>query len=283
MPKLLTVRKTKWVQQRSPDLVRGDPLANPSTAEARYYARLREMIERMAGDVELEWLKFFDEPHAEEYFAEDASISSQARILANALSKKFNDQFAAAAKPIATAQLNRVDKASSSALHSSMQQLTGGLSLQTTSLAGPLTDVLQASVTENVALIKSISQQYLSGVQGAVMRSITTGRGLADLVPFLAKHKGITDRRARMIARDQTRKAYNALNKGRMQAVGLTHFMWLHTGGSSHPRKLHIEHSGKVFSFDDPPLIDENSGEHGIPGQAINCRCRMTPVLALKD
>lgn len=283
MPRLLTKRKTAWVAQHNPDAVRGNPLANPSIAEARYYARLREMIDRMIGDVEAELKKFFDEPHAEEYFAQDASVSSQARIIMNMLMKKYNQQFAALAKPIAETQLNRVDKASSSALHSSLQQLTGGLSLKTTSLTGPLTDVLNASITENVELIKSISQQYLSGVQDAVMRSITTGRGLADLVPYLAKHKGITDRRARMIARDQTRKAYNNLNKGRMEKVGLKKFEWLHTGGSAHPRKLHISYSRKVFSFDDPPVIDENTGERGIPGQAINCRCRMIPVLDFGD
>ena len=47
-------------------------------------------------------------------------------------------------------------------------------------------------MTENVGLIKSIPAQYLNGVQGAVMRSITTGNGMQDLVPYLQKHKGIT-------------------------------------------------------------------------------------------
>lgn len=283
MPKLLTRRKSKWVNQRKPDVVRGDVLNNPSIAEQRYYARLLELINRMTTETESELRKFFKEPHAEEYFAQDDSVSSQARMLTNAIAKKFNGLFSTLAKSIAEAQLNRVDKASSSALHSSLSQLTGGLSLNTTSLAGPLTDILNASVTENVALIKSISQQYLSGVQGAVMRSITTGNGLADLVPFLEKHKGITDRRARMIARDQTRKAYNNLNRGRMERSGLKKFEWLHTGGSSHPRKLHQEYSGRIFSFDDLPVIDENTGERGIPGQAINCRCRMVPVLDFGD
>jgi uncharacterized protein with gpF-like domain len=35
---------------------------------------------------------------------------------------------------------------------------------------------------------------------------------------------------------------------------------------------------GKIFSFDDLPIIDRKTGERGIPGQAINCRCTMTPV-----
>jgi len=90
-------------------------------------------------------------------------------------------------------------------------------------------------------------------------------------------------RRARMIAHDQTRKAYNNLNRGRMEKLGLKKFKWLHTGGSAHPRKLHQMLNGLVFSFDDPPIIDEKTGERGIPGQAINCRCRMQVVLDLEN
>lgn len=284
MPKkLLTVRKQKWVEQRKPNVLRGDRLHNPSILEMRYYQRLDRLLAPMFAGVDEQLQKFFKEDHAKEYFAQDASVASQARIVMNALTKKYNDLFATNAPDIAEAQANGADKASSSALHSSLQKLSGGLSLPTTTLAGPLTDILTATIAENVGLIKSISQQYLTGVQGAVMRSITTGNGLHDLVPFLEKHKEITKRRALMIARDQTRKAYNNLNRGRMEKIGLRKFEWLHTGGSSHPRKLHISYSGKIFSFDDLPVIDENTKERGIPGQAINCRCTMTPVLDFGD
>lgn len=279
MGKLLTRRKQAWVAQRKPDVVRGTPLNNPSTVEARYYAKLDRLITLMCDDVEKRLRRFFKEPHAEEYFAEDASISSQARILTNLLTRQFNSLFASDAPALADQFADQVDTASTSALHASLKQMSGGLSLKTSNLAGQLTDVLQASTTENVALIKSISQQYLSGVQQAVMRSITTGNGMQDLIPFLEKHKGITKRRARIIASDQTRKAYSNLNKGRMEKLGLKKFEWLHTGGSNHPRKLHQSYNGEIFSFDDLPVIDENTGEHGIPGQAINCRCRMVPVL----
>src|SRR5262249_44803197 len=120
---------------------------------------------------------------------------------------------------------------------------------------------------------------YLNGVQQAVMRSITTGNGLKDLVPFLQKHRGITLRRARIIAEDQTRKAFSNISRIRMERVGIKEFEWLHSRGSLHPRKLHIDYSGKTFSFENPPIIEERTGERGFPGQAINCKCRMRPVV----
>lgn len=279
----LTRRKEAWVKRRQPDIIRGKALNNPTILEGRYYEKLDNLVDRMCDEVIAEIKRFYAQPYAEEFVAQDASIASQARILTNAMVRKFTKMFADAAPDLAAQQIKSVDKFSSANMHASLSDLTGGLSLSTRSLSGPLTDIISASVTENVSLIKSIPQQYLTGVQGAVMRSITGQGGLQNLVPYLEKHKAITKRRARMIARDQTRKAYNNLNRGRMENIGLKKFEWLHTAGSNKPRKLHISYSGKVFSFDDLPIIDENSGQRGIPGDAINCRCRMIPVLEFDD
>ena len=164
-------------------------------------------------------------------------------------------------------------------MHSSMQKLSGGLSLKTSVISGTMKETMTASVAENVALIKSIPQKYGTDIAGAVMRSITAGNGLQDLIPALENYEGQTERRARNIALDQTRKAYNSLNKGRLQALGVKEFEWLHTGGSQKPRKDHQEMSGNIYRFDDPPVIDQRTGERGFPGQAPNCRCRILPVI----
>ncbi len=279
MPKLLTTRKAKWVDQFKPKKIEGTPLNPNASAEQRYFSQLRALVEIMTNDVEKKLERFFKEPHSKEFFAEDATVSSQARILANALQKKFDALFALQAKPLAEGMVDDADKSSAVSLKSSLKELSGGLTLKTDILTGPLNDVISATVSENVSLIKSIASQYLDGVQGAVMRSITTGNGLADLVPFLQNHKGITLRRARIIAYDQTRKAYNNINKGRMEKLGLEEYKWLHSAGGQHPRELHESYSGKIFRFDNPPIIDKRTGERGIPGQAINCRCRMVPVI----
>lgn len=281
---LLTRRKERWVKRRQPELVRGGALNNPSVLEARYYAKLQNLIDRMTADVEKQLRRFFEKPHAEEYFeAMDASVSSQARILTNALMKKFNSLFSANAPMLADQQANAVDKYSSTAMHSSLKELSGGLSLPTSAISADMKEILTASIAENVGLIKSISQQYLTGVQGAVMRSITSGQGMADLVPFLEKHKGITLRRARFIARDQTKKAYESLNTGRMENLGLDKYIWLHSGGSHNPRKLHQEMSGNVYSIKNPPIIDKETGQRGGPGDLPGCNCRKRPVIEYGD
>lgn len=282
MPRLLTKRKARWVERRKPDFVRGNPLNYPTTIEARFSERINDVVQRMMDKVERDVQRLFTEEHSKEFFAtfaQDDTISSQARILTNKLRDKFESIFGAFAALESERMMGQVDKASSTSVHASLEELSGGLSLPTSALSGTDRQVLNASITESTALIKSISTKYLDGVQAATMRSITTGNGLQDLVPYLKKQRGITERRARMIAYDQTRKAFNNLNRGRMQRLGLKKFEWLHTSGSKEPRKLHISYSGKIFSFDDLPIIVEDTGERGIPGQAINCRCRMRPVI----
>lgn len=283
MAKLLTIRKQKWIEKRKPDYIQGDPLNANSSVALRYYSDLARLIDLMTSSVEKQIQDLFKSEVSEEFYAMDDSLSSQARILTNILFKKFNKKFAVGSKPIAERFARGADGASSKQLHSSLMKLTGGLSLSTANLDGPMLDIYKSVINENVGLIKSISTRYLTQVQNAVFRSITQGNGLADLVPFLAKQKGITLRHANLIALDQNRKASNGFNKARMENLGLTKFKWKHSGGSNHPRKHHQDLSGGIFEFDNPPVIDEKTGERGFPGQLINCRCQMIPVIEFKE
>lgn len=279
---LLTKAKNAWATRFRPGILRGAPLNPNAGVGLTYYHRLEALIDRMTHEIMKEVEAFFDRPVATEFFAEDASISSQARILTNKLADKFNSLFADLAEPIANQMVNGSNKTSSAALHLSLRDLSGGLSLPTTILTTDLKEILKATVAENVGLIKSIPSQYLDGVQGAFMRSITTGRGLADFVPYLEKHKGITLRRAKFIAMDQTRKTFNNLNKGRMEKLGLEEYEWLHSGKDRHPRPLHVAMSGKIYTFAKPPVIDSKTGERGIPGQLPGCTCRIIPVVKFR-
>lgn len=278
---LLTKRKQAWVDRRRPDMLRAGAITPSAAVERRYYAQLEALIRRMTESTEKELRALFKKPAAQEFFAEDATVSSQSRILTNELMSRFNLLFSRKAGPIARQFVKQSNKASSASVHINLKELSGGLSLPTAGSDPYLREILSASTTENVQLIKSISHKYLNSVQGAVMRSIAGGGGLETLVPFLEKQKGITLRRARFIALDQTRKAMTNLSAARMQDVGLQEFEWLHTGGSDHPRPLHQQMSGKIYRFDDLPVIDEKTGEKGKPGQLPGCRCRMKMVLRL--
>lgn len=267
-------------------MLRGAPLSYNAGLAASYDSDLQRLIDGMASDVEKQIRKLFGGEAAQEYFAEDASIASQARILMNALTMNYNQLFGSRAKPLARKVVKGANRASKASLHGSLKDLSGGLSLNTGLVPDALEEALSAAVSENVQLIKTIPQDYLSQVQGAVMRSLQPGgNGLADLVPFMQARKEITKRHARNVALDQTRKAFNSANTERMQALGVKRFEWVHSGGGAEPRELHVKMSGNIYSFDDLPVIGVMYGAEvrGIPGQLPNCRCTMVPVIEFDD
>jgi SPP1 gp7 family putative phage head morphogenesis protein len=279
----LTKTRQKWAEERGGAVFRGKPLTSASVYEAKYYAQLSRMVERMTRVSRYEIDRLYRSPQAKEEgfaIAMDASFASRAGALLRRLTERFTALFVDKAGGLANALNGGISKVSAEQLGSSLREVSGGVTLKTDVISGVVADVLRASTKQNVALIKSIPAKYFEQIEGAVMRSIQTGRGMADLQPELEKFEGMTKNRAALIARDQTAKATTAINRARMQGLGIRKFEWLHSGGGREPRPLHKNVlNGKVFSLDDPPVIDERTGERGLPGQLINCRCRMVPVI----
>lgn len=311
----LTKRKTKWAQSRSNVALRGTRLQYNASQQVKYTTALNKLVMQMTEEVKKQVTRLFNGEIADDFFEQqeqiaamddrirhkdikgsrkdknnvtmDASISSQARVLMNALTRKFTQLFNSKSKPLAESMVLGAASASKSNLHTSLKELSGGLSLKTGVVPEGMQDVATASVAENVSLIKSIPQQYFKDITGSVMRSITTGQGLADLVPDLNKYAGQTSRRVKNLALDQTRKAYNSINKQRMQSIGVKQFEWIHSGGSQKPRESHMKISGHIFSFETLYQEQEALGvpkeDQGIPGQAINCKCTMLPVVKFEE
>jgi SPP1 gp7 family putative phage head morphogenesis protein len=262
-------------------MFRGKPLNYNAGIQDRYVKELTGLVVQMTKQTSREIERLFKKEMPG--IAMDASISSQARILTNQLKIKFESLFGRKAKLLADRMVNSQDKTSKSNLYGSLKELSGGLSVKTDITNSTLKDVIKASITENVSLITNIATEYIDQITGSTMRAITTGGGLPDIRDELMKREGMTIRRAKNIALDQTRKAYSSINKVRMESVGIKKFEWVHSGGGQHPRKLHQEMNGNIYSFSEPPVIDDSTGQRGLPGVAINCRCTLIPVIEFEN
>ncbi len=289
----LTKQKRKWVNNRNVTL-RGHDLNYNVSQQEKYEFALRKLIKEMTSEVKEKLVRLFHKELADEYFeqqyeasAMDASLASQARILMNALTAKFNQLFSFKSRTLAERMVNGAAAVSKSSLHTSLKKLSGGLSLKTGVVPKGMEEVAKASIAENVSLIQSIPERYFKDVTGSVMRSITTGNGLADLIPDIKKYEGQTIRRAKNLALDQTRKAYNSINKQRMQAIGVKQFEWIHSGGGQVPRESHLKISGHIFDFENLEAQQAELGvpkkDQGIPGYPVNCRCTMLPVINFEN
>lgn len=278
----LTKKRERWAESRKDATLVGKPLSYPAPAAAMYEKHMQALIKRMRREYERETLRLFRDLGQT---ATDSSISSQSRILLNKLSKKWESIFTQAATDIVNGFINRVDNFAQKDTEASLKQLSGGLAIKTPKMPDGLRDKLIAATNENVSLIKSIPAQYYNRIEGAVMRSIMSGQsGAADIYDELMKIGGMSERRAKLIATDQTRKITSAANVERMKSAGVKKWRWLHSRGGAEPRQLHLRLNGQEFSYDDePPIIDERTGERGYPGQLINCRCVQQPIISFDE
>ena len=291
-PPLTPEKRTRIEKQGS--TAQGIKLAYNASQQARYQRELLKLVRAMTKQTKSALVALFDSGVADDFFdqqaeivAMDASVTAKAKKVLSKLKAKFENLFNSNSILLASNMVEGASKTSRTALHVSLKQLSGGLSLKTGIVTQGQGQVAQAAVQENVSLIKSIPSEYFKNITGSVMRSITTGRGMADLLPEIQKYNGMTARRAKNLALDQTRKAYNSINKQRLVALGVKQFRWLHSGGGQVPRKSHLGINGIVFSFENLESEQAAHGvplaDRGIPGQAINCRCTMQPVIDFSE
>jgi len=285
----LTKERAKWVKNRN-TVLKGSRLAYNAAQQERYVAALEKLVRQMTRETKKQLTKLFKGEISNDFFksqekltAMDSSLASQARILLDALGRTFEGLFNLKASSLAKTMVQGATRTSTTNVQESLKLLSGGLTLKTSVVSAGQEEVATALVAENVSLIKSIPEQYLKDVTGSVMRSITTGEGLADLVPDLQKYDGMSYRRAKLIALDQTRKAYNAINRQKLLNNGIKEFIWDHSGGGMHPRESHIEISGKTFSFEnvkeEQAALGVPENDRGLPGEPVNCRCTLRPII----
>lgn len=262
--------------------LRGGQLNLAASIYLEYGSDITALLERMHKDIRREMAQVFEASATDH--AQDASEVSQARIAINRLDEKWSGIFAKWAKKYTDRMIRKVERNSMTTLGMSLKQISALATLKPI-MSPQIEEVMKASTLEAANLIKTLPQEYLADVQGQVMRSITKGQGLQDLVPYLNDKYKQNIRKARTVARDQTHKAYTNLQRARMEKLGIKKFEWIHSGAGKEPRKLHQELNGKIFSFDDPPYIGDMYGQqvHGMPGELPNCRCTLRPVIEFME
>lgn len=284
----LSNERKEWVGSRTVNL-KGLPLHVSASIPEKYQKGIDKLLEAVAKETARELKVLFKGDAAKTIIAQDASITSQTRIIMNRLSRKFDRVFSESARVLANNHAKRVDNSSKTTLKMSLKQLSGGLTIPTDIYTQQLNEEISASIEENVSLIVSVGEDYLTNVREDVFRMIQNpdSGGLKGLIEQL--NDILTDRfkkqrnKAKNLALDQTRKLYNKVNASRMKTTGIKRFTWHHSGGSQRPREDHVKLNNTVHSFDDLPVINQKTGIRGLPGDEINCGCFMTPVVSFDD
>lgn len=205
--------------------------------------------------------------------AMDASPAVFMRDAMKKLAKRWAKAFDNVSQKLAERFAGDAMKNTDVSLHNALEK--AGFTVEF-KMTAPMNNALQATIAENVGLIRSIPEKYFTEVEGLVMRSVARGRDLSYLTDELQKRYGITRRRAELIARDQNNKATSVMQAARQQSLGITQGVWKHSHAGKEPRPSHVKADGKVFELSKGMYLD---GKWVMPGEEINCRCTWSPVI----
>jgi SPP1 gp7 family putative phage head morphogenesis protein len=252
--------------------------ANRGT-EAAYRKKLQTLVAEMHTSFEY-WIKaeYHRNPPRVAVLVEQAQDAAPAPApmmskLLKQLGKRWIKKFEDAAPGIAEAYLKGMFKVTDSAFRRALKD--AGLSVEFT-MTAPVRDAFNASLQENVGLISSLPMQHYAKIEGIVMRSYSTGRDLETMVKELKEVYPFTQKRAELIARDQSNKANAVVQRTRQMELGITEAIWMHSHAGKNPRPTHVAANGKKYKIAEGCLID---GKYILPGEEINCRCTSRSVL----
>lgn len=151
-------------------------------------------------------------------------------------------------------------------------RISNTLGLRAVEPATQLAKAADAWTKTNAALIVSQPVEVADRVRNIVNEMVPAGARWETIAKRLVQEEGIAQRRANLIARDQTSK-YNAdLTRIRQTGCGITHYEWRGVM-DARERPSHVALQGLIFAWDKPPPI-------GHPGESIQCRCQPSPVVS---
>lgn len=243
--------------------------------EAAYRAKLDRLVEEMHGSV-VYWLKASYRANEPRIALDETPADALRKTMAQ-LSRRWLKKFDEAAESLAEYFAQSVEKRSTAALKKILRD--GGISVEF-KMTPVMRDVLDATVNQNVSLIKSIPAQYLDQVQGMVQRSVQTGRDLGQLADDLQSRLGVTKRRAAFIALDQNNKATAAFNRVRLAEAGIDEAEWVHSSASKEPRPTHVKASREKTRYKvSQGWFDPAVNRYIQPGEEPGCKCFGKPVV----
>jgi SPP1 gp7 family putative phage head morphogenesis protein len=162
-----------------------------------------------------------------------------------------------------------------------------GVDLQTQIVHEDIDDALDMAIKNNVALIKSIKNDYISDIGAVLRKNVLEGGRSTNLITQIKDRGNVHVNQAKFIARDQTAKINADLTEIRSKALGSSTYTW---SGSmdERERKTHKSMEGMLCKWSDPTVYSDDNGvtwkkRSAIgavelhPGKDFQCRCVSIP------
>ena len=258
---------------------------DPTKKVERFYrAQLKSLVRSISKAVEEEVIPVVKEEKsayradaAPEYTADGYAD----RIIAviRALSQRFvQGEFAEQYERLARRTVSMAEAESTDAFVKSVNQAVG-VDMRPILDQEGMQEYIQAASWQNAELIKSVPEEYLKRIETAVVGGVRGGDAPTKIARNIREATGVTQRRAELLARDQTSKLTSEITERRQKQAGIKYFQWITSKdervGDDHRRaaRRDVGYGPGIYRWDKPP-------REGVPGNSTrpNCRCTAKPI-----
>ena len=212
-----------------------------------------------------------------------------ARQMDRALSKLEALDINSIALMMARGFVNRLNRNNDNTFKANLRNNVG-LDLKGSIEAEGLTDALKVIVSQNVALIKSVKDEYKDNIGKLLRDNVLEGNRPTNIVTQIKDIGGVTKSRAKFIARDQTAKVNADLVQLRAEALGSKTYVWS-SSMDERTRTSHKVMNGMLCRYDNDKIYSDDSGltwkkRRSIGGVELHagkdysCRCSALPQVS---
>lgn len=142
--------------------------------------------------------------------------------------------------------------------------------------------------------IKDFTEKQIKELRSSLKESIFAGNRYEHAVSSIQKSYGVTERKAKFLARQETALAMTNYKYSRYEEAGISNYRWK-TVSDNHDTSFNNHIKGnvrfshwllndKIFNFNKPPITTAPTqpARRNNPGQDFNCRCVAIPIVKFK-
>lgn len=129
--------------------------------------------------------------------------------------------------------------------------------------------------------VKNFIDDEVIKLRGLVENNAFSGMRADRLQTIIKKQFDVSDRKAKFLAKQETSLITAKYRESRYLDAGINKYVWS-SSGDSKVRSDHKRLNGKVFSFDNPPIVNLETGKRANPSEDFGCRCKAKPLVIVE-
>lgn len=140
-------------------------------------------------------------------------------------------------------------------------------------------DIIGKEWGENLELyIKEWAEDNIIKLRREILQNTQRGKRASVMAKYIEKEYNSSRKKAKFLARQETSLLMSKMRETRYKGAGLFKYEWV-ASNDERTRHDHEILDGKIFDWDNPPVVDRATGRRAHAGEDFNCRCIAKPVI----